>query len=75
MAVAFLPLPPPRAPQGEDPRSPYLLALQTLSLHLYDKPRVSKGGDVFPTATPHSFIGGIHTACRNAGTSQIVPHF
>lgn len=78
MAVAFLSLLPPGTPQGEDPDSPYLLALQALSLHLWDKPCVSKDGGLFSMIVPLSPINGIHTACHNAAISDfslILSHF
>lgn len=50
----------------------YLLALQALSLHLWDKPGVSKGGDILnsqPLCSPE----GVHTARCNAAGSGFPP--
>ena len=71
--VAFPSLLLPGAPQGEDPDSPYLLALQALSLHLWDKPCVSKEGGLFSTTIPLSSGNSIRTACRNAAISDSSP--
>ena len=49
--AAFLFLPPPKAPRWGDPHPSYLLALQALSLHLRDKPDVSKAGGAFLIVT------------------------
>lgn len=52
MLVAFLSRPPPGVPHPA-----YLLAFQALSLHLGDKPDVSKAGGLFSIATLTPFHG------------------